>query len=94
MTILSEDNHRLIYRLQRNDTMAELNEEQKAKVKKWLRSIGGIGDGFKWGACQRGRLMEPTSIVVLSDSEQIQVIPLTCGSCGRVTLLDVKSVGL
>lgn len=57
--------------------MSALNEAQKDEVKKWLRSIGGIGDGFKCCSCGAGRFMEPSEVVTLSNSANIQLVPLT-----------------
>jgi hypothetical protein len=74
--------------------MAALNDEEKAKVKEWLRSLGGIGDGFRCSACEVGGLIEPAVIVTLPDSGKMRVVPLTCNTCARVTLLDAERIGI
>jgi hypothetical protein len=74
--------------------MTTLNEAQKDAVKKWLRSIGAIGDGFKCYSCGAGRFMEPSEIVTLSNSTNIQLVPLTCNTCAQVTFLDAQRIGM
>jgi hypothetical protein len=73
--------------------MSTLNEAQKDEVKKWLRSIGGIGDGFKCCSCGGGRFMEPSEVVTLSNSD-IQLVPLTCNTCAHVAFLDGQRIGI
>jgi hypothetical protein len=74
--------------------MGALDDQQKDVVKQWLRSLGGIGDGFRCSGCNSGRLMEPTLIITLPESGKMQVIPLTCDKCARVTFLNTKSLGI
>ena len=74
--------------------MSTLNEAQKDEVKKWLRSIGGIGDGFKCCSCGAGRFMEPSEVVTLSNSANIQLVPLTCNTCAHVAFLDAQRIGI
>ena len=74
--------------------MTTLNEAQKDEVKKWLKSIGGIGDGFRCSSCGAGRFMEPSEVIRLSNSTNIQLVPLTCNTCAQVTFLDAQRVGI
>ena len=74
--------------------MNTLNDDDKTKVKQWLRSLGGTGEGFRCSACNAGQLMEPSLIVSMPEAESIRVIPLTCDSCARVTFLDAKPLGI
>jgi hypothetical protein len=74
--------------------MASLDDQQKEKIKAWLRSIGARGDGFECSACHVGKLMEPTVITTLTDPEYMRVIPLTCNKCARVTFLNAERIDL
>jgi RNase P subunit RPR2 len=73
--------------------MPILNEEQKGAIKRQLHSSGSV-DGFRCQGCDTGRVMEPTMIITLADSEGLRLIPLTCNSCGRVTFLNAESIGI
>lgn len=72
--------------------MSILSEDQKAGIKRWLHSSGG--DGFRCRGCDIGQVMEPRLVITLPDSEGMRVIPLTCNTCGLVTFLNAKSVGI
>jgi len=71
--------------------MSILNEDQKAGIKRWLKSSGV--DGFRCGGCDVGQVMEPRLVITLPDSEGMRIIPLTCNTCGRVTFVNAESIG-
>lgn len=73
--------------------MVELKEDQKKKIKLWLRSGGEPGERFRCPACRNGGLMEPNSVIALSDGD-LRVVPLTCNSCAHVTFLNAQMLDI
>jgi hypothetical protein len=74
--------------------MTSLDEQQKTKIKESLRSLGNREEGFECSACHMGKLMEPSVIITLPDTEDMKVVPLTCNTCARVTFLNAEMLGL
>lgn len=74
--------------------MVSLDEQQKTKIKEWLSSLGNRGEGFQCSACPIGKLIEPSVIITLPDSENMRVVPLACNTCARVTFLNAEMLGL